>query len=52
MKPTGSQIAYSLILIGEHNRGIHDETPHKMCRLCHPEEAELLDRLNEVHPNE
>lgn len=50
MKPTGSQIAHTIVLISEHKQGLHQETPHKMCRLCHPEEAELLDRIS--HPNE
>lgn len=39
--------AYTLMLASEHKQGLHEDTPHKMCRACHPVEAELLDRLEE-----
>lgn len=52
MKPTGSQVAYTVILISEHNQGLHEEEPHKMCRLCNPDEAILLDQLKDGHPDE
>jgi hypothetical protein len=47
VKPTGSQTAYTIVLISEHNQGLHFESPHEMCRLCHPEEAKLLDQLKD-----
>lgn len=37
---------YALVLASEHRQGLHEERPHKMCRACHPEEAELLDRAS------
>lgn len=39
--------AYTLMLASEHKQGLHEDTPHKMCRACHPVEAELLDRALE-----
>jgi len=47
LKPTGSQIAYSIALISEHNQNMHDEKLHQMCRLCQAEEAKLLDQLKD-----
>lgn len=35
---------YSVMLASEHKQGLHETTPHAMCRDCHPEEAELFDR--------
>jgi hypothetical protein len=42
---------YALVLASEHKQGLHEDTPHKMCRQCHPAEAELLDGLEERLPN-
>jgi hypothetical protein len=39
--------AYTLMLASEHKQGLHEDTPHKMCRQCHPAEAALLDQLND-----
>jgi hypothetical protein len=42
---------YAVMLASEHKQGLHEDTPHKMCRACNAEEAELLDQLEERLPN-
>jgi hypothetical protein len=37
-------MTYAVVLASEHKQGLHEEVPHRMCRECHPEEAELMDR--------
>lgn len=41
------QTMYSVMLASEHKQGLHEDTPHKMCRACHPAEAALLDQLDD-----
>lgn len=40
-----SDETYALMLASEHRQGRHHDAPHRMCRDCHPEEAELLGHL-------
>jgi len=40
-----SSETYAQLLASEHKQGLHYDAPHKMCRKCHPEEAELLGQL-------
>lgn len=47
MKATKGQIAYSSLLMAQHRRQLHDLGKNPMCRLCHPEEAALLDQLKD-----
>jgi hypothetical protein len=39
--------AYTLMLASEHKQSLHEDNPHKMCRACHPAEADLFDRLKD-----